>query len=80
MKRISIQDLKASLSSTIAEAEGGRTIVITRHSQPVAILAPALTAPGGELRPPASGLKPALRRSTRGRYLEVLREDRQGDR
>jgi prevent-host-death family protein len=81
MKRISIQDLKASLSSTIAEAESGRTIVITRHNQPVALLAPAApvqTHVGSRSARPQ--LKPLLRRASKGRYLEVLREDRQGER
>ena len=77
MKRISIQDLKARLSSTIAEAERGATLVITRHQEPVAQLTPA--------RPPAvhrgarvatGRLKPAIKRSTRGRYLALLLEDR----
>ena len=40
MERISIQDLKARLSSAVAEAEAGETIVITRHSEPVAQLGP----------------------------------------
>ena len=38
MKQISIQDLKARLSSAVAEAESGETILITRHNQPVAKL------------------------------------------
>ena len=41
MKRISIQDLKATLSAAVAEAEAGATIVITRHHEPVAKLVPA---------------------------------------
>jgi prevent-host-death family protein len=80
MRHISIQDLKASLSAAVAEAESGHTIVITRHNQAVAQLGPA--------RPPfvhranvepASPLKPALKHGTKGRYLTVLLEDR-GDR
>ena len=30
MKRISIQDLKAQLSAAVAEAQSGRTIIVTR--------------------------------------------------
>jgi prevent-host-death family protein len=41
MKQISIQDLKAKLSGTVAEAESGQTIIITRHNAPVARLTPA---------------------------------------
>lgn len=80
MRRISIQDLKARLSAAVAEAESGRTIVITRHNEPVAQLGPP------RLQNVHSGrsvgmvrLRPAVRRATRGRYLSVLIEDR-GDR
>ena len=77
MKRISIQDLKARLSATVAEAESGHTILITRHSEAVAQLGPAapLSVHRGEAV--ATGrLKPALKRGTKGRYLAVLLEDR----
>lgn len=80
MKQISIQDLKATLSAVIAEAESGHTIVITRHNQAVAQLGPA--RPLGVHRGKAVGtgrLKAALKRGSRGRYLAVLLEDR-GDR
>ena len=80
MKRISIQDLKASLSAAVAEAESGHTIIITRHNEAVAQLGPA--RPASVHRGEAVGtgrLKPALKRGTRGRYLAVLLEDR-GDR
>lgn len=77
MKRISIQDLKAGLSAVLAEAEGGGTIVVTRHGEPIAQV--------GQVRPPgihrasAAGrerLRPAVRRGSKGRYLTVLLEDR----
>ena len=77
MKQISIQDLKARLSAAVADAESGHTILITRHREAVAQLCPA--------RPPSvhrgsrvgSGrLTPALTRGTKGRYLAVVREDR----
>ena len=79
MKRISIQDLKARLSVTIAEAQSGHTIVITRHNEAVAQLTPAraehlhrgVAAGTGRLRP-------ALKRGTKGRYLALLAEDRGG--
>jgi prevent-host-death family protein len=79
MKRVSIQDLKAQLSSVVAEAESGTTVIITRHNEPVAQLGPARA---GHLhrgsRVATSGLKPALSRGTAGRYLAVLLEDRAG--
>jgi prevent-host-death family protein len=80
VKQISIQDLKAKLSTAISEAESGSTIVITRHNEPVAKLIPA--------RPQfihtgrnagKGGIKPALKRGARLPYLELLLEDR-GDR
>lgn len=80
MKRISIQVLKAQLSAAVAEAESGRTIVVTRHNEPVAHLGPALPdhVHLGQ-RAGAGRLKPAVKRGTKGRYLKALTEDR-GDR
>lgn len=81
MKRVSINDLKAALSTAVAEAEAGATILITRHGQPVAKIGPAASA--HVHRGPAVGtgrLRPAVRRSTKGRYLEALDEDRSDDR
>lgn len=77
MKKISIQDLKAQLSSAIAEAEAGETLIVTRHSDPVAQLGPARTAHvhGGNDQE-RKRLMPAVRRGTKGRYLSVLLDDR----
>jgi prevent-host-death family protein len=78
MKEVSIQALKAQLSAVVAEAEGGATIVITRHSDPVAMLGPPRLSHvhrGGAVG--TGRLKPALSgRATKGRYLEVLLQDR----
>jgi prevent-host-death family protein len=77
MKQISIQDLKATLSGAVAEAESGQTIIITRHNAPVARLTP--TDPHHVHRGKSVGtgrLRPAIKRGTNGRYLAVLREDR----
>lgn len=77
MKRISIQDLKARLSSAIAETESGATLLITRHNEPVAQLGPV--SPPHVHQGTAVGrgrLEPAIRRGTKGRYLAVLLEDR----
>lgn len=77
MKQVSIQDLKAGLSKAVAEAEAGRTIVITRHNEPVARLGPA--RPERVHRGARVGLgrlQPALKRGTKGRYLSLLLEDR----
>jgi prevent-host-death family protein len=77
MKKVSIQDLKARLSAVVAEAESGRTILITRHNEPVAIVSPARAEAvhrGSHVR--TGRIRPALRRGTKGRYLAVLLEDR----
>ncbi|MEP6919207.1 MAG: type II toxin-antitoxin system Phd/YefM family antitoxin [Acidobacteriota bacterium] len=77
MKMVSIQALKAQLSAIIAEAESGDTIVITRHNAPVAQLTAARTESVHRGKNVGGGrLKAALKRGTRGRYLEVLMEDR----
>jgi len=79
MKRISIQDLKANLSTAVAEAQSGETVLITRHNQPVAQLGPAHSRHVHRGKRVAGGrLRPALKHGTRGRYLTVLTEDRAG--
>jgi antitoxin (DNA-binding transcriptional repressor) of toxin-antitoxin stability system len=80
MKKVSMHDFKQELASVVAEAEAGGEILITRHNKPVA----RLTRPGvehlheGALFGKAS-LKPAVRRRTAGRYLQLLEEDRRRD-
>jgi prevent-host-death family protein len=77
MKRVSIQDLKAHLSAAVAEAEAGHTIIVTRHNETVAQLGPAQAEHVHQGRGAgAGGLRPAVRRGTKGRYLHVLRDDR----
>ena len=76
MKRVSIQELKSNLSAVIAEVESGATIVVTRHNTPVAELNPAGARNVHRGARVGTPLKPALKRGTKGRYLEVLLEDR----
>jgi prevent-host-death family protein len=77
MKRVSIQDLKAQLSAAIVEAESGKTIIVTRHNEPVAQLGPARLQHVLRGEKVGTGrITPALRRATRGRYLTALNEDR----
>jgi prevent-host-death family protein len=80
MKRVSIKDLKATLSSTIAEAEAGATIIVTRHGEAVAIVAPASAAGvhhGSNVG--RATLRPAIARNTGRLSWSVLDDDR-GDR
>ena len=77
MKQVSIQDLKARLSAVIAEAQSGKTVVITRHNAPVAQLGPAARPQVYRGQQVGAGrIRPALKRGTNGRYLAVLLEDR----
>lgn len=77
MRSISIDELKRNVSGAVEAAATGERIVITRHGRPVASLSPAnlehvhVGAASGR-----AGLKPLLRAPTRGRYLDVLAEDR----
>jgi len=77
MKEVSIQVLKAGLSTLVAEAESGRPIVITRHGEPAAQLGPARAAHVHRGDRVGDGLgRPAIRRGSKGRHLRVLLEDR----
>ena len=77
MKEISIQDLRANLSATVAEAEAGSTIVVTRYKEPVAQLGPVRPSQVHRgARVGGGRLGPAVTRGTGGRYLTVLMEDR----
>lgn len=80
MKKVSAQALKARLSSAVAEAESGETIIVTRHNQPVAQIGPVrLPHVRRDSRVGTGRLTPAVSRSTKGHYLAVLMDDR-GDR
>jgi prevent-host-death family protein len=77
MKQISVQDLKATLSAAISEAEAGNTIVITRHNQPVAKLIPAHPQYVHQGKNTGrTGIRPALKQVKKIPYLEVLLDDR----
>ena len=81
MKRISIQDLKATLSAVVADAEAGQTVAITRHNRVIAQLTPATRAHTHEPTVTSrAALRPLLRAATKGRYLRVLLDDRAGER
>lgn len=77
MKQVSIKDLKAGLSAIIAETEAGRSVLVTRHNRPVAVVGPA--QPSSVRRGTkvgTSSLRPAVKVNTKGRILAVLAEDR----
>ena len=78
MKTVSIQELKAQLSALVAEAAEGSPILITRHKRAVARLVPAELHLHIGRRSHSSRLKALFRNATKGRYLEVLADDRRG--
>ncbi len=80
MKKVSIQDLKATLSAVIAEAESGRTVIVTRHNEPVAMVTPARSPMIRRGAKVGARLTPAVSRGMGGRALAVLAEDRGHDR
>ena len=79
MKKVSMYQLKQGLASVIAEARAGQEILITRHNRPAARL---ISADSEYLHTGSQFgkgmLRPIVRGKTRGRYLQVLEEDRQG--
>lgn len=77
MKTVSVYELKRHLSSFIDQAAAGARILITKHRRPVASLSPADVEHlhvGSKFG--RGTLKPLLRAPTRGKYLEVLDDDR----
>ena len=80
MKKVPIHVLKKHLSALIDEAAAGEHIIVLRYNKPVACLV------SSELRHAhigrdfgAARLRPALKRATKNRYLDVLREDRSSE-
>lgn len=78
MKRVPIHELKRNLSALVAEAKAGKTLLITRHKHIVARLVPPQAHVHVGKRAGNANLKPAIKRSTNGRYLEMLKDDRRG--
>jgi len=77
MKQVSILELKQQLSSLIDDAAKGKQVLITRHNVPVAILSGANARNatiGSRVGDPLP--KPLYNNLTRGKYLQILKEDR----
>jgi prevent-host-death family protein len=78
MKTVPIHELKRRLSEFVALAEGGSPLLITRHRKVVAQLVP----PDAQLHVGAhfgtGKLSPLLKSATKGRYLDVIADDRRG--
>lgn len=77
MKEVSIQELKRRLSTIVSEAAAGTEYMITRHKRPVARVSPADRKHLHQgSRFGKGNLKPLLNAKTKGRYLQILAEDR----
>ena len=80
MKMVPIHELKQRLSQVIAAAESGETMLVTRHKRVVARIVP----PESHLHLHSGSqvgqgtIQPLLKGATRGRYLEVISDDRRG--
>jgi len=77
-KKIPIHELKASLSEFVAQAESGVPLLITRHRRVVAQLGPADAHVHVGARCGTGALAPLLTNKTKGRYLDVVADDRRG--
>ena len=81
VRQISITEFKAHCTEEIREVEKGNVILqVTRHGKPVVTIGSA----GSEHLHVGSkvgkgSLKPLLHRASKGKYLELLAEDRRGD-
>jgi antitoxin (DNA-binding transcriptional repressor) of toxin-antitoxin stability system len=77
MRKVTIQELKKHLSAILAEVAAGAHVLITRHQRPVAQPGPTeqehvhVGSQFGRGR-----IRPLFQAKTRGKYLEVLVEDR----
>jgi prevent-host-death family protein len=78
MKKVPIHELKRHLSALVAEVEGGTPVLITRHKRVVAQLLPAGVGLHVGPRFGRGKLEPVLKSATRGRYLDVIADDRRG--
>jgi antitoxin (DNA-binding transcriptional repressor) of toxin-antitoxin stability system len=72
--------LKQELASIVAEAEAVNDVIVTKHNKPIV----RLTRPESEHLHMGSQfgktrLKPAVKKKTAGRYLQILEEDRGKD-
>jgi len=77
MKRISIQSPEGAAIIRNRGGRAGETILITRHNEAVAQLAPAQAPHLHRGRLFGKGrIIPAVRKGTNGRYLKLLLEDR----
>ena len=78
METVPIHQLKQQLSRVIAAAESGETLLVTRHKQVVARIVPPEAHLHTGSRFGRGSIQPLLKGATRGRYLDVIADDRRG--
>ena len=78
MEKVPIHELKRRLSKFLAAVEGGVSFLVTRHKRVVAQLSPPSERVHVGARFGAGRLVPLLNGRTRGRYLDVIADDRRG--
>ena len=78
MESVPIHELKRRLSQLIAAAEAGETLLVTRHKRVVARIVPPEEHLHVGRRFGSGSIQPLLHGVTRGRYLEVIADDRRG--
>jgi len=75
-----MQELKRRLAALVTEAEHGESFLITRHNGIVAQLVPPDACLHIGSRFGMGRLEPLLQGPTKGRYLDVVADDRGGSR
>lgn len=78
MQKVPIHELKRRLSELVAQAEKGAPLLITRHRRVVAQLLPPDAHVHAGMRLGSGALAPLLKARTKGRYLDVVADDRRG--
>jgi len=78
MERVPIHKLKQRLSQVIAAAEAGQTLLVTRHQRVVARIVPPEPHLHRGSQFGQGRIRAVLNGPTRGRYLDVIADDRRG--
>jgi prevent-host-death family protein len=73
-----MHEFKRRLSEYVAQAEAGTSLLITRHRRIVAQLVPPEAQIHVGSRFGKGRLAPLLKGATKGRYLDVIADDRRG--
>lgn len=78
MKQVPLHELKKKLSALVSQVEKGASFLVTRHKRVVAQLMPPTPHLHMGSRFGDGTIRPLLRGRTKGRYLDVIADDRRG--